>query len=127
MKSVFLMKICLLLICITGYKNIAPADKTSVTITESGNQFQLSAEYDKAKTRKIAQYMNDCITGYHDISFVNAQLDADITLDSKMTFYIKSHPGELELKFDKKKNNADDYTKFKKMCEGIKAIVEEKR
>ena len=53
-----------------------------------------------------------------------AQLDAQLSLTGGIKFYIKSYPGELVLKFDKSKNNADDYTKFKKMCEGIKAIIQ---
>ena len=123
MKNALLIKISLLFICFAGLSHKLPPDKTWVTITDSDHYYELNASYDKAKTHSVQKYMNDCITGYHDISFVNAQLDADITLDSKMTFYIKSHPGELELKFDKRKNNTDDYIKFKKMCEGIRTLV----
>jgi hypothetical protein len=57
--------------------------------------------------------------------FTNTQLDADLVLTGGINFYIKLYPGELVLKFDKRKNNADDYTKFKKMCEGIKTIVQQ--
>jgi hypothetical protein len=125
MKKVILIQICLLLVCIAGFGFKKANDKTFVTITNSEHYYELSSVYDKAKTRSIQQYINDCITDHRDMSFVNAQLDADITLDSKMTFHIKSYPGELELKFDKRKNNTNDYTKFKKMCEGIKTIVGE--
>jgi hypothetical protein len=123
MKSVSLIKICVLLICFISFGFKKAADYTSVKITDSAHYYELNAVYDKAKTRSIQQYMNDCITDHSDMSFINAQLDADITLDSKMTFHIKAYPGELELKFDKRKNNTNDYTKFKKMCEGIKTVV----
>ena len=124
MKSTFLIiKFCLALICFTGLKNLS-AGQIFVKITETDNTYELKTIYDPAKSKQVTAYMDKSITGYNDLSFKNAQLDADITLDSKITFYVKSHPGELVLKFDKRKNNTSDYAKFKKMCEGIKAIIE---
>jgi hypothetical protein len=57
---------------------------------------------------------------------VNSRTDASITLDDKTTFYIRSRPGNLEIKLNKKENPASSYDKIKKMCAGIKAIIEEK-
>jgi len=124
-RVIILIKAGMLFLCLNGFYNKVTIDKNTVTITDSERYYELSALYSKAKTRGIQQYINDCITGRNDISFINAQLDAEITLDSKMSFHIKSYPGVLELKFDKRRNNTNDYTKFKKMCEGIKTIVGE--
>jgi len=57
---------------------------------------------------------------------LNSRADASITLDDKTTFYIRSKPGNLEIKLNKQENSAASYKKIKKMCEGIKSIVEEK-
>jgi hypothetical protein len=57
--------------------------------------------------------------------FTNTQLDADLSLTGGINFYIKLYPGDLVLKFDKRKNNTNDYIKFKKMCQGIKTLVQQ--
>jgi len=116
----------LILFCFIGLRYGSANDKTFVKITESDNSYELASVYNPAKSKPITAYLDKCLTGPRDLSFKNAQLDANITLDSKITFYIRSRPGELILKFDKRKNNNGDYIKFKKMCEGIKAIIGEK-
>jgi hypothetical protein len=114
----------MLFICFIGSNyTMAQQGKAAVTITDSNNLYHFKAKYDASKTRKIQEYMTESLndTGF---KFTNTQLDADLTLTGGINFYIKSYAGELVLKFDKRKNNADDYTKFKKMCEGIKTIVQ---
>lgn len=103
----------------------AQRKNAAVTISDSNTILSLKAKYDDpAKTSRIQQCMTDALkeTGY---SFKNTQLDAQLTLTGGINFYIKSTEGELALKFDKRKNNTADYTKFKKMCDDIKAIVQE--
>ncbi len=105
--------------------NKAHKNTTSVTISESGDVYQLSAIFDEGKTKKVQGYMDDKLTKHSDFSFKNAQLNATLTLDSKITFYIKSSPGRLVLKFNRGKNTADSYSTFKKMCEGIRSLLAE--
>jgi hypothetical protein len=62
--------------------------------------------------------------GYpNNVSFVNSEIDATLTLQDQTTFYVRSYPGELELKLDKEKNSYEAYERVKKMCEGIKSVV----
>jgi hypothetical protein len=120
-----LILIAVLFISFAGVKQTQAQQKNAaVTISDSNTILSFKAKYDPAKTRQIQQYMTDALkeTGY---SFKNTQLDAQLTLTGGINFYIKSDEGELVLKFDKRKNNTGDYTKFKKMCDGIKAIVQE--
>jgi hypothetical protein len=121
----FLVGICLASICFIspGYVQERQGN-TAVKISETGNIYQFKARYDQTKTRRIQEYMSESLkeTGF---KFTNTQLDANLTLNGGINFYIRSYAGELALKFDKRKNNTDDYTKFKKMCEGIKTIVQE--
>ena len=72
---------------------------------------------------RIQQYMTDALKE-RGFSFSNTQLDALLTLTGGINFYIRSDPGELILKFDKRKNSPADYTKFQKMCNGIKDIAQ---
>jgi len=121
--SRFFIAICLIFACLAN-GNVVMAQKgnTSVKISETGNDYQFKAKYDKAKTRQVQEYMTESLKGT-GFKFTNTQLDAKLTLTGGINFHIKSYDGELALKFDKKSNTADDFTKFKKMCEGIKDIV----
>ena len=120
-----LLLIAVLFISFAGAeKSSAQQKNAAVTISDSNTILSFKAKYDPAKTSRIQQYMTDALkeTGF---SFKNAQLDAQLALTGGINFYIKSDRGELILKFDKRKNNTADYTKFKKMCDGIKAIVQQ--
>ena len=120
----------LIVICLASICFISPGyvqgrqGNTAVKISETGNIYQFKVKYDQAKTRRIQEYMTESLkeTGF---KFTNTQLDANLTLNGGINFYIRSYAGDLALKFDKRKNNTDDYAKFKKMCEGIKTIVQE--
>jgi hypothetical protein len=116
----------MLFVSFAGAKYVSAQQKNAaVTISDSNTILSLKAKYDDpAKTSRIQQYMTDALkeTGY---SFKNTQFDAQLALNGGINFYIKSDEGELTLKFDKRKNNTADYTKFKKMCDGIKNIVQE--
>ncbi|HTK21362.1 MAG TPA: hypothetical protein VL442_17710 [Mucilaginibacter sp.] len=120
-----LLLIAILFISFAGTKQSSAQQRNAaVTISDSNTILSFKARYDPVKTSRIQQCMTDALkeTGY---SFKNTQLDAQLTLTGGINFYIKSDKGELVLKFDKRKNNTADYTKFKKMCEDIKAIVQE--
>jgi hypothetical protein len=120
----FIIGICLIFTCFTNATVvIAQEGKASVKIIETGNVYQFKARYDKAKTKRVQEYMTESLksTGF---KFTNTQLDAKLALTGGINFYIKSYGGELEMKFDKRKNTANDFTTFKKMCGGIKDIVE---
>lgn len=119
-----LLLIAILFISFAGIKQACAQQKNAtVTISDSNTILSLKAKYDLAKTSRIQQYMTDALkeTGY---SFKNTRFDAQLALNGGINFYIKSDEGELTLKFDKRKNNTADYTKFKKMCDGIKSIVQ---
>ena len=57
------------------------------------------------------------------MSFANTQIDGNITLDDKVTFYIKKSPGFLHIKLDKDINSDEIYYRIKSVCEEIKDVV----
>jgi hypothetical protein len=119
-----LLLIAILFISFAGIKYVSAQQKNAaVTISDSNTILSFKAKYNPAKTGRIQHYMTDALkeTGF---SFKNTRMDAQLTLNGGINFYIKSDGGELTLKFDKRKNNTADYTKFKKMCDGIKDIVQ---
>ena len=117
-----ILAICLLFISFAGSHYAFAQGDTSVKIDESDKHYNFEAKYDNGKTRKVQEYMTESLssTGF---KFTNAQLDAKLSLTGGINFYIKSHDGELVLKFDKRKNSKEDAARFKKMCEGIKDIA----
>jgi len=127
MKTNILIAFCLLFnICLTSTETWAQKtdQKSAVSLTESNKTYELSATFDGDYTKKIQQYMDESLTDGSSFSFKNTQSDAVITLDNKITFYMKMSPGKLILKFDKRKNSAEFYDRFKKMCEGIRDIIQ---
>jgi len=119
-----LLLIAVLFISFAGVRQADAQQKNaSVTITDSNAILSFKARYDPDKTDRIQRYMTDALkeTGF---SFRNTRMDAQLALTGGINFYIKSDEGELILKFDKRKNNTADCTKFKKMCDGIKDIVQ---
>lgn len=128
MKTTNFVIVLFFVFCTIGFsqsqKNVTK-DHTSVSIRESEAFYQLSADYDPSKTRKVQTCMDDHLNEKGDASFKNAQLDATMTLTDKTTFYIKSSPGKLSLKFNKKQNSSASYVKFKKLGEGLKSLLDE--
>lgn len=100
-------------------------DNVVVLISDNKTCYEFSSEFDADKTSKVMAYMDDHLKG-SGISFKNTQADADLTLNNKMTFHMKSSPGKLAFKFDKRKNSAEFYQQFKEMCEGIKDLIQKK-
>ena len=122
-KTILLLIVALFI----SFADVSHADarqkNASVTITDSNAILGFKAKYDPDKTSRIQRYMTEALreTGF---SFKNTRMDAQLGLTGGINFYIKSDEGELVLKFDKRKNNTADYTKFQKMCDGIKSIVQ---
>ena len=101
----------------------AQSGKAAVTISESNSIYKFSSKFDKAKTKQLQRYMTESLKGT-DFKFTNTQLDAELTLTGGINFYIRSRDGELAMKFDKRKNKPEDYTRFKHMCEGLRDIIQ---
>lgn len=100
--------------------------KSSVSITDSDHKYEFSASYNSELDKQVQGYMNDQIGNENNFSFKNTRVDATMTLDNKITFYIKNSPGKLILKLDKRKNSTELYNQFKKMCEGIRDLIQKK-
>jgi len=116
----------MLLLCVCLSCSHFHHNGTNITVSEDNNMYKMIAKFDANKTKGIQDYIGQCLDNHGHISFVNSRTDASITLDDKTTFYIRSRPGNLEIKLNKKENTESSYDKIKKMCAGIKAIIEEK-
>ena len=95
----------------------------NIRVNDSEHFYMMDADFSKGKTRDVDEYMDRKIGNKSDMSFVNTQIDATLTLDDHTTFYIKKRPGYIALKFDKNRNSDEAYRQIKSMCEGIKKVL----
>ena len=119
MKTI--ITICLLTLHLVTGKSF---DKTSVYINEDGKTYEFVAVYPARDQNALVSYMDKSLDV--STSLKNTVTDAELTLDNKYTFYMKQRPGELKLKFDKRKNTPQAYQKLKQMCEGLKDLINHK-
>ncbi|GAB3894780.1 hypothetical protein GCM10028803_10280 [Larkinella knui] len=114
------------LVSFTTVRNEPQFDRTSVSVKDSDVFYEFSATYDPAKTGKVQSYLDDHLRQRGDASFKNAELDATMTLNDKTVFYIKSSPGKLLIKFDKRRNSSKAYARFKKLGDDLRAFLTDK-
>lgn len=101
-------------------------DDMFVSISETKTNYEFHSTYNKDKTNQVLAYMDNTIAKGSSSRFKNMQVDAQMTLDNGASFYIRSYPGKLDLKLDKRKNSAEIYARFKNMCEGLKDLIQKK-
>ena len=82
----------------------------------------MTAEFNPDRTTAVGKYLDKELPS-HDLSFANSEVNADIILDDKTTFYMKKSPGYLKIKLDKEKNSEEAYRKVRSVLEGINEVV----
>jgi len=99
-----------------------PDGSISIKHSQYDHYYEMTAKFNPDKTDKVDRYLDkELATG--NITFANTEMDADITLDDKTTFYVKKTPGYLNIKLDKEKNSEEAFTKLKGVLEGIGEVV----
>jgi len=97
---------------------------TSISISETKTVYKMSAHFSRNKTKAVHEYIDRQTGKANNISFLNSEADATVMLHDKTSFYLKSLPGELEIKLDKQDNSYESFARVKEMCEGIKKVIE---
>ncbi len=97
--------------------------KINITYNESDRYYAMIAHFGKSKTRYVERYMDRRLGRKSNISFMNAQIDGNITLDDDARFYLKKEPGLIKIKLNKTSNSDEAYVRVKAMCQGIKKVV----
>ena len=81
-----------------------PDGSISIKHSQYDHYYEMTAKFNPEKTTKVDKYLDEELSS-SNMSFVNIEMDGEITLDNKATFYIKKLPGYLNIKFDKEKNS----------------------
>lgn len=94
----------------------------SVSVSESEDEYKFSADYDESDTREVQQHINRTLAP--NVVFSG---DGDQVVHTKLqdgTFLkVKSSPGELEIKVNKKENSPASVQRIRDMCMSLKEIV----
>src|SRR5690349_3929225 len=88
-------------------------NNTSIHVSDSEHYFKMRAYFNKHETNDIDRYMDVKIGRRSNMSFVNSRIDGKLALDDHTIFYIKKHPGYLEIKLDKDENSVESYYRIK--------------
>jgi hypothetical protein len=124
MKRVSFAVICnILMLCFGLSCDQINHHSVNIHVSDSKQYYKMYAHYNPGKAGNVDEYMTDEIGRASHMSFVNTRIDGKLTLDNHTTFYLKKHPGYIEIKLDKDENSRDAYQKIKTMCTGIKQII----
>src|SRR5215510_10920571 len=114
-SSLLLLEVTILLSC--GFPN----GSISIKHSQYDHYYEMTAKFNPGKTDKVDKYLDKELAD-GKMSFVNTQMDGEITLDDKTTFYVKKSSGYLHIKFDKQKNTEEAYSKIRGVLEGINDV-----
>ena len=99
-----------------------PDGSISIKHSQYNHYYEMTAKFNPDKTDEVDRYLDSELSSTKMI-FANTEMDGDITLDDKTTFYVKKTPGFLNIKLDKEKNSEEAFTKLKGVLEGIGEVV----
>lgn len=114
--GVFLAGICL---------SCFDSEDIKISVTDSDDSYGFHAKYDKTKRREIQNFINKNIAPNRIAT--NEDQDVTITLNDQTQFELMESRGKIRIILDKEDNSAASYIRIKKMCEGIKVIISEKK
>ena len=95
----------------------------SLTISDSRDEIELDASYDKSKSRKIQRLLDIELGDHSDASFKHEYIDERITLDDQTRFYLRLFPGRLKIRLDKSENPDESCERIRTLCDDIKVML----
>lgn len=96
---------------------------TSISISDSGDEYEMTASYAKNKAHKVERMLKSYLEDNCNVSLHHTHVDEEITLDDRTRFYLHSYPGELEIRIDKTVNSGESCLKIQELCEDIKELL----
>ncbi len=95
----------------------------SITVSDDEDEYEMDADFKRSQSHAVRVYLNhNLLTGDMKLNR-NDNVDEEITLDDKTTFYINSNPGSLQIKIDKTENTEEQCERIRQACEDLKQIL----
>jgi hypothetical protein len=100
-------------------------NSTSIRISESKNEFSISADFPETKSRFVHDYLAKKLnlSDLSDLSCV--EIRHYQTPDKLMNFYINSRAAYVKIVLNKGENSRYGYNKMKETGEGLKKMLEQ--
>ncbi len=95
----------------------------SISVSDDEDEYEMDADFKRSQTRAVQVYLNDHLLSGNMKLTRNDDIEKEITLDDKTTFYINSNPGSLQIKIDKTKNSEEQCERVRQACEDLKEIL----
>ena len=99
-----------------------PGGSINIKHSQYDHYYEMTVKFNPDNTTKVDRYLDKELSS-GNMSFANTEMDGEITLENKTTFYIKKSPGYLNIKFDKEKNSEQAFVNIKSVLEGINEVV----
>ncbi len=96
---------------------------TNISIHEQRDSYEFYASYSKNKTVKVQRYLDERLRSSESYSSEVGNYDLTEVLNDDTKFYIRSAPGRLKIKLDKRENTEESYKRVKHICEGLKDVL----
>ena len=94
-----------------------------VSISESGSSYKMQAYYNRNKTGAVQRFINREIQPSGLYQSEDDYFDVHTELSDRTRFYIKSSPGKIIIKINKRENSYASYMRVKNICEGVANIL----
>jgi hypothetical protein len=104
-------------------KSDIQSDRTSVSITDSDEVYELTASYNAYKIPKIQSFINETMKPTVVFKSVDDNFTKTIVLDSKTQLVFTTSSCKLKIKLNKRENVDASYAKVKELFEGVKAAL----
>ncbi len=98
----------------------------NISIKEKRDYYQFNASFSKYKTAEVQYYINKSISPNDFFTSPHDHIDVFQELNDGTKFHLKSSPGKLKIRLDKRENSEASYLRIKDMCEGLKGVLAEK-
>jgi hypothetical protein len=122
MKKYFLSVIFGFL-CIALVSSCHHRHSTTVSISDSHDEYQLCAAYDKSKTHRVQRLLDDELQDESGTMIRTNMVNEQVTLDDRTSFHLCLCPGVVRIKIDKRENSEASCRKIKAICEDIKDLL----
>ena len=94
-----------------------------ISISDDEDEYEMEADYSRSQAHAVRVYLNDHLLNGEIKLKRNKQVDQEITLEDKTTFYINSNSGSLHIKIDKSENSQASCERIRVACEDLKEIL----
>jgi len=91
----------------------------SISINDDDDVYRMMATFERDQSGSVHRIINAHLH-QHDMSFDQGSVDTNVKLDDGTSFYIRTRPGRLKIKFDRSENTEESCKWLEEMCEEIK-------